>query len=248
MRVSSIGILIFLLAFIACQKPPEDLAQSVINRAISVRGGPAINHSTIDFDFRDRHYRSIRDGGNFQYERLLIVDSTSQNMLDVLTNKGLTRYINDTVVQLSSKDSAAYSNSVNSVIYYALLPFFLNDPAVQKTYLDSVTIMGQPYHKIKVTFGQDKGGKDFEDEYVYWIHRKNYTMDYLAYNYQTDGGGARFRQAYNPRTIAGIRFVDYYNFEPLNGSLDVEEFDRLFGQDSMKLLSEINTENIEVNN
>ncbi|MCB9321794.1 MAG: hypothetical protein H6570_21115 [Lewinellaceae bacterium] len=247
MRLFPFLFVVISIFFSACQQPAEDPSTVVIDEAIAAQGGDQIEHSTIDFDFRNRHYRSIRDGGNYQYERIFTIDTIGQ-VRDVLTNAGLIRYIDDAVMPLSHKDSAAYSNSVNSVIYFALLPYYLRDPAVKTAYLDSVSIHGQPYDKIKVTFGQDKGGKDFEDEFVYWFHRKSHTMDYFAYNYQTDGGGARFRQAFNQRTIAGIRFSDYYNFEPLNGTLNIENFDRLFEQDSMKLLSEINTENIEVDN
>ena len=248
MRLHSYTLIAITLGFFACQPQRTDLAQTIVDQAIAIQGGPVIDQATIDFDFRGRHYRAIRDGGTFQYERIFTVDSSGALVRDVLTNEGLTRYINGEVVRLPSKDSAAYSSSVNSVIYYALLPYFLNDPAVQKTYLDSVSIHNQPYHKIKVTFAQTGGGKDYEDEYVYWIHRKNYTMDYLAYNYHTDGGGARFREAYQPRIIAGIRFTDFHNYEPIDQSLDVELFDRMYQQDSMKLLSEIVTENIEVVN
>lgn len=246
MRIITYTLLWSLITLMACQSQSPDLAQTVIDQAIAAQGGSTINLSTIDFDFRNRHYRASRENGQYQYERLFTIDSTGQKVQDVLTNQGLTRFVEGVKVPLSAKDSAAYANSVNSVIYFALLPYFLNDPAVQKTYLDSVTIKGQPYHKIKVSFGQEGGGKDYEDEYVYWFHRKTLTMDYLAYNYHTDEGGARFRQAYNARTISGIRFADYYNYEPVFPTLEVERFDRLFQQDSLKLLSEINTENIQV--
>ena len=36
----------------------------------------------------------------------------------------------------------------------------------------------------------------------------------MAYNYLTDGGGTRFRVAYNQRTIGPIRVQDYRNLKP----------------------------------
>ena len=37
-------------------------------------------------------------------------------------------------------------------------------------------------------------------------------MDYFAYDFETDDSGTRFREAYNARTVGGIRFQDYLNF------------------------------------
>jgi hypothetical protein len=225
--------------------PADETAQQIIDQAIEKQGGAIIADSRIAFDFRDKHYASTRNGGNFTYERIFTNDQ-DQKVHDVLTNKGLQRKIDETVVVLSSKDSAAYSNSVNSVLYFALLPYYLNDPAVQKKYLGEVNVKGQAYHKIKVVFAQEGGGKDFEDEYVYWIHTEKGSMDYLAYNYQVDGGGARFREAYNVRIIDGVRFADYINYKPKNNSMNVEEFDELFEKGKLKELSRIDLENIIV--
>ena len=71
-------------------------------------------------------------------------------------------------------------------------------------------------------------------------------MDYLAYNYQVDGGGARFRETYNVRTIDGIRFADYVNYKPVPKTLEVSTFDSLFVNGQLEELSRIDTENVEV--
>ena len=195
----------------------KDQAQMLIDQAIKVHGSELVAKSTIDFDFRGRHYRSIRDGGTFQYERIF-QDTLGDQYRDVLTNEKLYREKNGQLVELTSKDSSAYANSVNSVLYFALLPYFLNDPAVRKAYEGENQVKGEPYHKIRITFGQEGGGKDFEDQFMYWIHQEKHTIDYLAYNYQTDGGGARFREAINVRNVGGIRFADYINYKPLSES------------------------------
>ncbi len=226
--------------------PEPSQAQQIINQAVEAHGSlPLYEASEVEFDFRDYHYKSIRRGGQFTYERIFM-DSIGQKVHDILTNEGLIRTVNGQSVSLSAKDSAAYANSVNSVLYFALLPYFLNDPAVNKDYLGETTVKGEPYDKIKVTFQQEDGGKDYEDEFVYWFHKDRHTMDYLAYNYQTEGGGARFREAYNVRTVNGLRFADFYNYKPEEKRMDVENFDRLFEQDSLELLSEIKLEGVEV--
>lgn len=225
--------------------PKADLAQDIVDKCIEKHGGAAFNELKLAFDFRDRHYQGERNNGTFTYERFFTQEDGTV-LHDILNNEKLTRKVNGEGVSLSAKDSAAYANSVNSVFYFALLPYFLNDPAVRKTYLGETTLKGQPYHKVKVTFRQEGGGKDFEDEYVYWIHSKDYTLDFLAYNYIVDGGGARFREAYNVRTIEGIRFADYINYQPEPDSRAVETFDQMFEAGQMKELSRIDTEDIVV--
>ena len=49
---------------------------------------------------------------------------------------------------------------------------------------------------------------------MYWFNKETFKPDYLAYDFHTDGGGVRFRKAYNERYVDGIRFVDYENYKP----------------------------------
>ena len=225
--------------------PPTFTAQEVVEAAIAKQGGAIIEHSEISFTFRDRQYITKRNGAQFTYERLF-QDSSGQAIRDILTNTSFQRFTNDEETAVTEERATAYSNSVNSVIYFALLPYFLNDAAVKKSYLGLVQIKNRPYHKIKVTFQQEGGGKDFEDEYVYWFHQDQLTVDYLAYNYLVDGGGARFRQAYNRRTIEGVLFSDFVNYKPLEDRRDVENFDQLFEEEGLKELSRIDLEEISI--
>ncbi len=222
-------------------------SQRIIDAAIAAHGGEHLQKHHIEFEFRSRTYKSIRDGGIFQYERIFI-DSSGQHFRDVLTNDGFVRYIDGEVADITDERKKAYSSSVNSVIYFALLPYFLTDPAVQSQYIDEVAIQGEPYHKVKVTFTQEGGGKDYQDEFIYWFHQDRHTMDYLTYNYLTDGGGSRFRQAINPREIGGIRFTDYINYKHPKETRNIMDFDRLFEAGGLDSLSLIATENIIVNN
>ena len=215
---------------------------TLINQSRTAHGSSLVDSSTIAFDFRGRHYVSQRSGGRFQYERQW-TDTSSTVYRDVLTNDGLFREINGERVPLSAKDSAAYAGSVNSVLYFALLPYYLNDPAVTTEYVGTSTIKGEPYEKVRVTFRAEGGGADYQDEYIYWFHRDMHTVDYLAYNYQVDGGGARFREAYNIRTIEGLRFADYRNYKPVPHSMEVAVFDSLFEAGQMEQVSLIETEN-----
>jgi hypothetical protein len=240
------------LVFVSCNAPQAAKdpvaaasleAQPVIDQAIEAHGGERFKAMEVSFDFRDRHYRTIRNGGLFIYERSFR-DSTGA-VTDVLNNQGFTRTINGAPVDLPAERVQAFSSSVNSVQYFALLPFGLNDPAVIKHLVGTVTIRQLPYSKVKVTFKQQGGGKDFEDEFLYWVNQKTHTVDYLAYTYATDGGGIRFREAINARTLGGIRFQDYINYEAAT-TIDFMQIDKLFEAGKLKELSRIELENIQV--
>jgi hypothetical protein len=135
---------------------------------------------------------------------------------------------------------------VNSVAYFALLPFGLNDPAVNKQLLTDEEIGGNWYYKIKVTFSQAGGGEDFEDVFVYWINKETFLMEYFGYSYLTDGGGIRFRKAINRREVGGIIFSDYINYQGEDTDTDVEGLAKRFSNDELNKLSEIILENLVV--
>lgn len=243
-------ILLVMLMMLSCGAESTERAalsksQKIIEKSIEAHGGDRYDVHDISFDFRNRSYRTIRDHGDFQYERIFR-DSLDRNIRDVLTNNGLTRYIDDEEVTLSAKDSAAYANSVNSVIYFTLLPYFLTDPAVFTEYIGTSEIKGEMYDKVKVTFSEEQGGKDFEDQFIYWFHQKTGTMDYLAYNYKTEGGGARFRAAYNKRREGGILFADYENYKPNPETMDIISFDSLYNHGLLEKLSLIENTGLKV--
>ncbi len=219
-------------------------AQTIIDRAIEAHGGKHYLASRINFDFRDRHYVSERSGGIFHYQR--IFSDSSGRVNDHLTNEGFFREVNNEKIDLSEEWQSKYANSVNSVIYFALLPYALNDPAVQKRYLGTGIIRDEKYHEIEVTFRQEDGGKDYEDVFVYWIHQEKNTMDYLAYEFHTDGGGTRFREAFNQREVNNIIFADYHNYKGPQPGVDLATFDTLFQAGKLKKASEIVLENVTV--
>ena len=226
---------------------PEKAAQEIVDRAIATHGGKKFENIQIAFNFRDRHYAAIRKGGRYTYSRSF-TDSTGQ-VKDVLTNDSFTRTLNGQVQKLPEERIKAFTASINSVVYFALLPFGLNDPAVKKELLDTVTMQDASYAKIKVTFKQEGGGTDFQDEFLYYINQKTGTLDYLAYTYATEGGGIRFRQAINPRVVGGIRFQDYVNYEPTD-SIDFNfwQIEQSFTTHKLKEFSKIELENIQVRN
>jgi len=230
---------------ISCQTPaPTPDAKTIIDASISAAGGDNFDGAEISFTFRNMDYRSFRKAGLFTLERIQI-DTLDNIIRDALNNDGFQRFRNDTAISVADSMAFRYTESVNSVHYFAYLPFGLGDPAVRSKYLGKSTLNEKEYHKIEVTFNEDGGGVDHEDVFLYWIDSETNTVDYLAYSFNIDGGGIRFRQAYNQRVVGGIRFADYVNFKA-NPDVDFYATDSLFNVGSLKKLSVIELENIQV--
>lgn len=236
--------LLFLIAILSCEQEVKE-ANAIVNETIKISGGALFNKSDIEFDFRNKHYKASRNNGKFIYER--VFNDSLGVINDVLTNKGFQRFVNDSVFEVSDEKAKAYSSSVNSVHYFSVLPYGLNDKAVNKSYLGKIEIKNLNYFKIKVTFNKEGGGEDFDDEFVYWINTKTFKVDYLAYSYnENDGKGYRFREVYNECYINGIRFVDYNNYKSKNEIVTLSNLDELFKLNQLELLSKIELKNIYV--
>ncbi|TJY36057.1 DUF6503 family protein [Pontimicrobium aquaticum] len=238
--------LILMVVVTSCKQEKALTAQEIVDKAIEVSGGEKYKASTISFDFRDIHYKAIRNNGMYQYER--VFNDSLGKINDVLSNDGFKRFINEKQVKVVDSMAAKYTRSVNSVHYFVVLPFGLNDAAVNKEYIGDATIKNKGYYKIKVHFNQEGGGDDFEDVFMYWINKEDFKIDYLAYSYMDSPTelGLRFREAYNERYVNGLRFVDYKNYKPEDGILDLIALDSLFESGKLKLLSKIENVNIEV--
>lgn len=233
---------------LGCNKKQTKMvdANEIIKKSIEVSGGKKIDSSIIEFNFRDIHYKAVRKKGIFLLARVMLKDDDS--IYDVLSNGGFERFINDSLSTVPDSMATKYSASVNSVHYFAVLPYGLDGKAVNTTYIDKVDLKSKSYHKIKVSFNEEGGGEDFEDVFVYWINTESNKVDYLAYSYnEDDGKGLRFREAYNERYIKGIRFVDYDNYKPKDSKFKLEDLDTLFIGDKLELLSKIELKNITVN-
>ena len=130
------------------------------------------------------------------------------------------------------------------MVYFATLPHKLKDPAVNKSYKGTTTIKGKTYHVLQISFNEEGGGVDHEDIYHYWINTETNYIDYLAYNFIVNGGGVRFRSAYNPRTVDGIRFQDYVNYKAPKGT-PLADLPGLLEKGELKQLSLIETEEVK---
>lgn len=220
-------------------------AQDIIENSYSFYGVDKLLKSNVSFKFRKHNYSLERNQDGIIRTRMT-VDSDSLEIKDVWTGNGVQRFINDSLQTIEKEKGNAYRNSINSVFYFAFLPKGLTDSAVNIELLDEVKIKGVKYYKIRVTFDEEGGGEDHHDIFVYWFDKEDFSMDYLAYEYFTEGGGIRFREAINIREINGITFQDYINYKPKSDKINLEDTDKAFENGNLKEVSRIELENVSV--
>ena len=218
-------------------------AVALIQRVRAAHGSHRLDSATVTFTFRGTPFEVEREGGRFAYTRVW-TDSTGSGR-DVLSNDGVVRFVDGEPVPLDVEAARIAEEKIGSVVYFALLPYALADPAVQPRLVGQDTLSGRGYELLEVTFRKEGGGRDYQDRFLYWVHPEQATIDYLAYSYEVNGGGARFRQAVNPRTVGGVRFADYVNFaaEP---ATPLERLWALWATDSLELRSRIVLEDVRV--
>lgn len=240
-----IALLVSVISLSCDTSVKKSEGEKIIEKSIEASGGRNYENAEIEFTFRNMKYRSKRNGDIFRLERV-VEDSTGNTTHDVLSNEGLTRYKNHKVATVPDTMVTRISDGVNSVHYFVQVPYVLNSPAANKELLGEDEVEGETYYEVKVTFREEGGGTDFEDEFLYWIHKENFTVDYLAYRFFTNDGGIRFRKALNPRVVEGIRFIDYQNYKTDELSTPLRDLDSLYEAGKLEFFSDIQTENISV--
>lgn len=212
-----------LLLLAACSRPArgpqgEARALALLEAARAAHGSDRLDGQTLHFTFRGTPFTAWRDGSRFAYTRTR-TDEAGRTVVETVDNDGVHQRVGGRSVPFASEaDRAAVETAVNSVVYFALLPAALADPAVQARALGRDTVAGQPYDAVEVTFAQADGGRDWEDRYLYWLHPERHTVDYLAYTYREAPGdtaraatGHRFRRVTRVQTVGGLRVQDYEN-------------------------------------
>lgn len=215
--IAAIGLAALLVASSACTAPtpdPRTDLDAYLDTVIAAHGGDVLDQATMTFTFRGDEFTLHRADGTFRYERAT-TDSLGRSVIEGITNTDVYRVVAGDTTALSSDEQNAVATAVNSVAYFALLPYPLQDPPVQATYAGPDTVSGTAYHRVAVSFDEG-GGQDYEDVFLYWFAYDTHAMDYLAYAFGVGGGpddqGTRFREAFNVRRVNGVRVADYRNY------------------------------------
>lgn len=236
----------FVILVIACgtKEPKSYDPQELVDHAITAHGAN-LSGKKVSFDYRDRTYTLRREKGSYTFIRAWQDDSLGFVQDILINSKEFTRFQDGDTVVLDEEWSGKYASSVNSVFYFFQIPYVLNDGGVIKKYVGEFEINGEPYLAVQVTFKENGGGEDFQDVFLYWIHKEFSTIDFFAYSYLTDGGGARFREAINRRKASGLLVQDYINYKVEKGT-PLKDLPDLFNQGKLEELSRIENTKVKV--
>lgn len=248
--------LVVSMSFLACDTPSKveekaieviaeesSKAEQIIKTAIKAHGGKLYEKAHYSFTFRGSSYRFKNNFQEYEYE-FEGLNRKGDSIHILLDQNVIQVWKNSKKIDLNKKQKLHYSDNLNSVIYFATLPHKLGDKSVNKFDKGETMIFEKAYKVIKVTFDQEGGGTDFDDEYYYWINSETNLIDYLAYNYQVNGGGVRFRAAYNSTKVEGVHFQDYVNYKAEVGT-PLAGLPQLLEKGQLEELSRIETKNIE---
>lgn len=219
----------------------QSKAQIILSETIKAHGGDLYTVANYAFEFRGNTYKFKNEGTSYEYRKL--VNKKEIVVEDILKNNEFSRLVNKNPVELSEREIKSGTGALNSVIYFATLPYKLNDKATKVKYIEETIIKENYYDVLEITFNEEGGGEDHDDEFHYWINKQTKKIDYLAYNYRVNNGGVRFRSAYNRRVVDGITFQDYINYKATVGT-PLKDLPKLYETDQLKELSRIKTENI----
>ncbi|MEO0557433.1 MAG: DUF6503 family protein [Bacteroidota bacterium] len=233
------------------QGDPEAL--ELVERVRAQHGVGTLDHAEVTFSFRGTPFTLRRDGTTFRYART-ITDDAGRQLEEVVDNTGARRFVDGVEVDLDEVEADRVMTAVNSVAYFALLPYSLTDPAVRVRALGPDSIGGQAYDRLEATFAQEGGGIDWDDRYVYWLRQPDATMDYLAYSYAVTPGdtsrnetGTRFREVLGVEEVSGVRFQNYRNLTADSiGPRDLERFGDLHDVGQTWTISDILLDSIRV--
>jgi hypothetical protein len=238
MKIIAVTVLIFL--FTSCVN--KDKAGEIVSKSVSAHGMDGLKNQNVSFSFRSKDYAVSRFENGYVYSRSFIQDTAFYQ--DYLINSvDFVRVIDGDTSEVSVDWQGRYGSSINSVLYFFLIPYVLQDDAVIKTFVGKEKIEDQMYLKLKVVFDEENGGKDHDDEFLYWINQATHLVDFFAYSYQTDEGGVRFRQAINRDEIDGIIFQDYINYRAEAGT-PLSALTKLFASGDLEKLSTIDIQDI----
>ena len=242
-----IGFLVSAVILTGCTSGPE--AHEIVDRSVNAHGLSSLADAEMSFLFRERSFSAWRNDGLFRYSRTY-TDSLGRIVDESMDNDSIYRSIDGEIQILDAAEKRKIEVAINSVIYFASLPFPLWDPGVLLQKLEDEQIADQLYHRIEVTFTEEGGGEEFRDRFIYWVNADNYLIDFMSYYYFTDGGGSRFRVATDRLRPAGAIIINNYdNYSTVSRNLtidEIEDYAALYQLDSLRLVSQINLDQLQV--
>ena len=218
----------------------------IVDRAIDHHGGDRYRHSRARLQLCSKpgcyEVSAAVDGGLYEYRVKGPVRGGVREV--VASNDRVLHWHDGRAMEVTPESEVALRDWVMGRVYFAFLPYRLDDDSVVGEDLGLETWAGRELHKVKVTFAAGSS-TDADDEFLYWFDPRTGRLEQFAYSFVGSPGGLRFRRLYNFRRVGGLLFFDQENWGAAGDDLRVEQIDSGFVT-SMERISTVELESIQV--
>ena len=239
--------LLALVPAVALGESSAPLRLAIVERSIEHHGGDLYRHSETALDLCSKSgcFQVVArvDGDRWAYT--VTGKSGGSKRRVVSSHDALEVWRDGDTEAVPAEEEQRYRDWAMARVYFCFLPYRLGDPSVRQQDLGLVDWDGRQLHKVKVTF-EPGSSTDAGDEYLYWFDPETARLEYLAYSYDDNGGGLRFRRAVNHRRVNGLLFFDQENHGANGPGLSVDDIDPDYVRDSMRHVSTVRLESIRV--
>jgi len=244
--LSAIGLGLSVGAALGQEAAGQD-GLEIVRRSIEFHGGTAFESSLIEMKLCSGSgcydLTVWSDGGLYRHR---VAGPVRAGHRDVeVTNDTLRHWQDGVEVELTAADEQRLRDWAAARIYFALLPYRLNDPSVRQLDQGLEQWGERVLHRVKVTF-RAGSSTDAEDEFLYWFDPETARLEQFAYSFQGSPGGLRFRPLLNYRRVGGILFFDQENLGIDADGLSIDLVDPEYVERSMRPISTVRLEDITV--
>lgn len=233
---------------ISCQQKDktskEINAVNLLDRVIEQHGGQTYFSKKIGFTINDTQYSIAYPKG-----RALYTMERNYNEIHnkVIYDGGYLKYYkNDSLQEDNSFPYRIIERSLYGTLYGLSIPFNLNNKEYSFSLLENVTIRSQNYYVLQATSPDLQEKKT--NEVLLYVAQDDYTIDYLAIDYNAIALQKQFRRLTNDRKIDHILFQDVVIFVAQDSTLSLDKYYTHYNNPKLKHTKTIELKNIEVQN
>ncbi len=229
------------------QGPAAQERLEIVDRAIAHHGGEIYTSSETRMSLCSKsgcaRLATITDGWEYEYE--VTARSGDGERRVRITNDTVEQWIDGEPVEVAPERLQPLRDGVMARVYFAFLPYRLNDPSVLKQDLGVEDWAGRTLHRVRVTFVPGSS-TDAEDVFLFWFDPASARLEQFAYSFTRGEGGLRFRRAFNYRRVGGILFFDQENLGVDGPGFDVDDIDPDFVERRMSRVSTVELHDLDV--